>query len=42
MKQINCPKCKELTTLDIAKTVDEEGEVFKCEHCGYHFRYVNK
>ena len=42
MEKIQCPKCKELTTLDISKAVDEEGEVFKCEYCGYHFRYVNE
>ena len=40
MKQIECPKCKKLTTLNIAHTIDEEGEVFKCEHCGWPFRYV--
>ena len=40
MKQIECPKCKKLTTLNIANTIDEEGEVFKCEHCGWPFRYV--
>ena len=40
MKQIECPKCKKLTTLNIANTIDEEGEVFKCEYCGWPFRYV--
>ena len=42
MNQIKCPKCKQLTTLNIARTIDEEGEVFKCEHCGWPFRYTNK
>lgn len=40
MKKIKCPKCQEETTIDIAKAVDESGEEFVCEHCGYHFHYT--
>lgn len=40
MEKIKCPKCQQLTTINIAKAVDEFGEEFKCENCGYQFRYV--
>ena len=39
---INCPKCKEPTEFTISDAVDSEGEVFKCRHCGYLFRYTEK
>ena len=39
-KKIKCPKCKKETTINIAKAIDENGEEFKCENCGYIFRYV--
>lgn len=35
-----CPKCKNLTNVDISKAIDEEGEVFICYHCGWKFRYA--
>jgi predicted RNA-binding Zn-ribbon protein involved in translation (DUF1610 family) len=41
MKVINCPKCNEEVTIDIAKCVDEEGEVHVCQNCGMLFRYVD-
>ena len=42
MTIVKCPKCGQDTEINIAKAVDEEGEVFKCEHCGFHFRYTEK
>lgn len=40
MEYVKCPKCKKETEIDISKAVDEEGEVFSCQHCGYLFRYA--
>lgn len=42
MKTIKCVNCGKETKVDIAKAVDIEGEVFRCEHCGYLFRYADK
>ena len=42
MVKIKCPNCKFLVQIDIAKAIDELGEVFKCDNCGFHFRYVDK
>ena len=40
MKTVNCPKCGKEVVIDIARAVDEDGEEFVCDHCGYHFRYA--
>ena len=42
MKVIKCPKCQTDVTIDIAKCVDEEGEVHRCPKCGMLFRFVEK
>lgn len=42
MVTIKCPSCGTPVQIDIAKAVDELGEVFKCNNCGYLFRYVDK
>lgn len=42
MKFIKCPKCNGDVEINIANAVDTEGEVFKCEHCGYLLRYTDK
>ena len=34
--------CNQEIDLDISKAIDEEGEVFKCPHCGFIFRYTDK
>lgn len=39
---INCPKCKKPTEIMINDALDENGEVFKCRHCGYLFRFTDK
>lgn len=39
---IKCPKCYEDVEIDIAHSVSEDGEVFRCPHCGWYFRYVDK
>lgn len=42
MTIVKCPKCKEDTEINISRAIDEEGEVFRCVHCGYPFRYAKK
>ena len=42
MTIIKCPKCKNDVKIDIKNAVDEEGEVFSCPKCGWHFRYTTK
>lgn len=39
---MKCVKCNNEVELDIAKALDEEGEVFRCPHCGYMLRYADK
>ena len=39
---IKCPKCGANVEINIAKAVDELGEVHTCPKCRYHFRYVDK
>jgi len=39
---VKCPKCQCDTELNIANAIDENGEVFLCEHCGYPFRYTDR
>ena len=38
--KITCPKCGKETECTISDAVDENGEVFRCKHCGYHFIYT--
>lgn len=42
MTIVKCPKCHQDTEINIANAMDENGEVFKCEHCGFLFRYTLK
>jgi predicted RNA-binding Zn-ribbon protein involved in translation (DUF1610 family) len=42
MTTVKCPNCERETEINIAKAVDDEGEVFMCEHCGFTFRYAPK
>jgi len=42
MDIIKCPKCEEEVEINIANSISEDGEVFKCPHCGWEFRYVEK
>lgn len=37
-----CPKCQKEITLDITKSITEDGEVYRCPHCGYVFRYTER
>lgn len=40
---INCPKCHEDTSFVLEKdAIDELGEVYRCKHCGWPFRYCVK
>ena len=40
MKYVKCVKCGQDNEIDITKAIDEEGEVFACEHCNYPVRYA--
>ena len=42
MTTIKCPRCNSDIKIDIAKAIDEHGEVFRCTHCGWQFRYTLK
>lgn len=42
MEYVKCVKCGHETSIDISKAIDANGEVFRCEHCGYPFRYAKK
>ena len=42
MITINCPKCNKKTSFQLNEAIDELGEVFRCKHCGYMFRYTEK
>ena len=39
---IKCPKCNKNVEIDIAHSVSDDGEVFRCPHCGFQFRYVER
>ena len=39
---IKCPKCHKDVEIDIAKAIDENGEVFMCPHCKFKFRYTRR
>ena len=38
--KINCPKCQKETEFFTKDSISEDGEVFKCQHCGWPFRFV--
>lgn len=40
MDKIKCVKCGRETEINISNAIDADGEVFKCNHCGYPFRYA--
>lgn len=42
MEYVKCVKCGKETEINISDAIDADGEVFKCQHCGYPFRYVHK
>ncbi len=42
MTTIKCPKCGSELQINIAKAIDEHGEVFKCPNCKYLLRYTLK
>ena len=42
MKIIKCPKCGKEVKIDIVNSISDDGEVFRCPHCHYDFRYVEE
>lgn len=42
MKVIRCPKCGKEVTLNISNSISDDGEVFRCNHCNWPFRYTDK
>ena len=42
MTIVKCPNCQNENEIDIARAIDEEGEAFRCKHCGFPFRYATK
>lgn len=40
---IDCPKCKKPTSFEMMKdAIDSEGEVYRCQHCGWPFRFTDR
>lgn len=37
---IQCPKCHKETEFFTQTSISEDGEVYRCQHCGWPFRYV--
>ena len=42
MTTIKCPKCQKDIKIDITKALDPDGELYRCPHCGYAFRYTER
>ena len=42
MEKVKCINCGNDVEINIAKALDEDGEVFSCPVCGQKFRYTNK
>jgi len=37
---ITCPKCGQETSFNMpGDAIDEQGEVYRCQHCGWPFYY---
>jgi predicted Zn finger-like uncharacterized protein len=41
MTIIKCPNCNSALQINIAKALDEHGEVFRCPKCNYLIRYAS-
>ena len=40
MMTIRCPKCRRETSFELARdAIDEVGEIYRCQHCGWPFHY---
>lgn len=42
MEYVKCINCGHNVEINIAKAIDENGEEYKCPHCGFIFRYTKK
>lgn len=40
MRIVKCPKCGRDCNIDIAKAIDENGEIFQCPYCKFRFVYT--
>ena len=34
-----CPKCGQRTSFNVIHAIDEEGEFYRCQQCGWPFHY---
>ncbi len=40
MMTIKCPKCGKETAFEPERdAIDDEGEIYRCQHCGWLFHY---
>ena len=42
MVKVKCIRCGGEVEINIANAKDENGEVFRCPHCGLMFRYTEE
>ena len=40
MTTMKCPKCRRETSFEMPRdAIDEDGEIYRCQHCGWPFHY---
>jgi DNA-directed RNA polymerase subunit RPC12/RpoP len=42
MEKVRCINCGSAVAIDISRALDENGEEFRCPHCGFVFRYAKR
>lgn len=42
MDIVKCPRCNKDVEINIANSMTEDAEVYRCPHCKFVFRYVAK
>lgn len=41
-RTIKCPRCKTDVDIDISRAIDMDGEIFRCDNCGFPFMYTEE